>query len=206
MVIILIDSVKKLFRKGHSLKWTLLTAFVAVSLVPLLIFSTIVFDSMNQYFLEERKKELLSQANVISGHITISEYMYDENKSEEFEDDMEQTSIQGNFRIIVTDSTGVVVADSNKTEGGKIYLIPEIVEALDSNDVARLQNNGVIYAAVSVRNFSSEKIGAVLISAEASDIQDTIDSIKQKVYMLTIVLLIIIVAWQWLYPINLQSL
>lgn len=194
MVIILIDSVKKLFRKGHSLKWTLLTAFVAVSLVPLFIFSTIVFDSMNQYFLEERKKELLSQANVISGHITISEYMYDENKSEEFEDDMEQTSIQGNFRIIVTDSTGVVVADSNKTEVGKIYLIPEIVEALDSNDVARLQNNGVIYAAVSVRNFSSEKIGAVLISAEASDIQDTIDSIKQKVYMLTIIMLIIIVA------------
>ena len=180
--------------RGRGLRWTMLIAFVAVGFIPMLIFSTIVFDTMDQYFIEERKKELLSQANVISGHITISEYMYDENKTEEFEDDMEQTSIQGNFRIIVTDSTGVVVADSNKTEVGKIYLLPEIVEAFDSNDVARLQTNGVIYAAVSVRNFSSEKVGAVLISAEASDIQETIDSIKQKVYMISFLLLIVIVA------------
>jgi len=147
---------------------------------------------MDRYFVEERKKELLSQANVISGHITVSDYLYDENKYEDFEYDMEQTSIQGNFRIIVTDATGVVVADSNKTEVGKIYLIPEIVEALDSNDVARMQNNDVIYAAVSVRNMASAKVGAVLISADASDIGETIDGIRQTVYMMTVILLMAI--------------
>ncbi|MBE6008267.1 MAG: cell wall metabolism sensor histidine kinase WalK [Lachnospiraceae bacterium] len=192
-VTILTKLKKYIVKQLHSLKSTFLIAFIAVGLIPILVFSGIVFDAMDGYFVEERKKELLSQANVISGHITVSEYLYDENKYEDFEYDIEQTSIQGNFRIIVTDATGIVVADSNKTEVGKIYLIPEIVEALDSNDVARMQANNIIYAAVSVRNMASSKVGAVLISADASDISETIDGIKQKVYMMTMVLLVAIV-------------
>lgn len=184
---------KKLWKNRHSLKLTFMFTYIIVGLIPLLVFTTIVFDTMDKYFVEERKKELLSQANVISGHITISDYLFDESKLDEFENDMEQMSIQGNFRIIVTDATGVVVADSNRTETGKIYMIPEIIEALDSNDVARIQSNGVIYAAVSVRNAATEKVGAVLISAEASDIKVTIDTIKQTVYMLTFMLFIAIV-------------
>lgn len=161
--------------------------------MPLLVSTGIIFDTMDQYFVEERKKELLSQANVISGHITVSGYLYDESAQDDFEDDIEQTSIQGDFRIIVTDAMGVVVADSNKTEVGKILLIPEIVEAIDSNDVARLKENNVIYAAVSVRNLATEKVGAVLISADASDIPETIDSIRQKVYTLMAVMLFAVI-------------
>ncbi len=190
MVTILTKFFKGLWRERHSLKITLIIAFIVVGLVPLLVFSSIVFNTMDKYFVEERKKELLSQANVISGHITISDYLFDESKRDEFEDDMEQTSIQGDFRIIVTDATGVVVADSNRTEVGKIYMIPEIVQALDSNDVARLQDSGAIYAAVSVRNDATEKVGAVLISAEASDIKQTIDDIRQTVYMITLAIFV----------------
>ena len=48
-------------------------------------------DEVDRFFIEERKKELLTQANVISGHITLSNYIFDASKRELFEyDDLDE--------------------------------------------------------------------------------------------------------------------
>ena len=61
----------------------------------------LTLKSVEGYFVEERKKELLLQANVVSGHIGISDYLYDENKAVIFDYDINQTSKQSGYRIIV---------------------------------------------------------------------------------------------------------
>lgn len=165
---------------------------MCIGFIPLLFFTNTVFKTMDGYFMEERKKELLSQANVVSGHITISNYLFDETKRTLFDYDIEQTSKQGGYRIIVIDSTGTVVNDSNKTEVGKTYLIPEVIEALDNKDVAKEQENGIIYAAVSIADGDSNRVGAVLISANATDISDTMTDIKKQVYILLTAIVIIV--------------
>lgn len=69
----------------------------------------LTMKSVNEYFVEERKKELLLQANVISGHIGISDYLYDDSKAIVFDYDINQTSKQSGYRIIVIDKTGTVI-------------------------------------------------------------------------------------------------
>ena len=107
-------------KRNIKLKWTLLITYLIIGLCPLIILSNLTFESVEKYFIEERKKELLLQANVISGHISISDYMHDESKSILFDYDINQTSKQSGYRIMVLDNTGVVINDSNKTEEGKI--------------------------------------------------------------------------------------
>lgn len=92
----------------------LFATYIAVSIIPLLLFSSVIFKTTENYYIEERKKELLNQANIFSGHITISDYLYDENKKSEFDEDIENTSTQGGYRTIVTDAMGTVVNDSNR--------------------------------------------------------------------------------------------
>ncbi len=84
----------------------LFATYIAVSIIPLLLFSSVIFKTTENYYIEERKKELLNQANIFSGHITISDYLYDENKKSEFDEDIENTSTQGGYRTIVTDAMG----------------------------------------------------------------------------------------------------
>ncbi len=181
LVTILTKGKKKGFR---SLRWTLLATYIFIGFIPLLFFTSTTFRTMNKYYVEERKKELLSQANVISGHITVMNYLFDESKKELFDYDIQETSRQGGYRIIVVDSSGMVVNDSNKTETGKTILIPEIVEALDNKDVAKEQDGEIIYAAVTIVDSKSNQIGAVLISDSSSDIFDTIDDIQKQVAIL----------------------
>ena len=53
----------------------LFATYTAVSIIPLLLFSSVIFKTTENYYIEERKKELLNQANIFSGHITISIFM-----------------------------------------------------------------------------------------------------------------------------------
>ena len=54
-----------LAKKNIKLKWTLLVTYLLVGICPLLIMAQLTMKSVNEYFVEERKKELLLQANVI---------------------------------------------------------------------------------------------------------------------------------------------
>lgn len=181
-------------RRGHGIRTMLLITYILTSMIPLLILSNIVFKTTEKYYIEERKKELLNQANILSGHIVISDYMYDSNKSEEFNEDLAQTSTQGGFRIIVTNAMGTVVNDSNNTEVNKTYLIPEVIEALDNRDVAKEQENGSIYAVASIVDDNGNKIGTVLIADMPTDIKDKMVEIRRQIYIMTAVIMVIVLA------------
>ena len=187
---------RKRRHKYLSLRWILVLTYMCIGFLPILIFANTVFSTIDKYFLEERQKELLSQANIIAGHISISDYLFDEEKNLLFDYDILETSQDGNYRIIVTDATGKVVNDSvhdkEKSYVGKIFLIPEIIEALDNNDVARVQTNGTIYAAASIVYSSSQKVGAVLIVSMPEDLSVTLEGIKKQIYFLMIGIIIIV--------------
>ncbi len=184
------DNVKH--RKG--IRWLLFITYVLTGIVPLLLLSNIVFKTTEKYYIEERKRELLNQANILSGHIVISDYLYDLEKTAEFNRDIDQTSSQGGFRIIVTDYMGMVVNDSNNTEINKTYLIPEVIEALDSKDVARVQENGSIYAAASIVSDDGVKLGAVLIADMPTEINMRMEEIRKQTYIMTAVIIVVVLA------------
>lgn len=180
-------------KRNVKLKWTLITTYMLIGIIPLVIMTQVALKSVRGYFVEERKKELLSQANVISGHISISDYMYDENKTILFDYDINQTSKESGYRIIVLDKMGIVVNDSNKTQEGKTYYLPEVVEALNNKDVANVQENNTIHAAVSIMDDRSNCIGVVLVCGSINDISESVDAIRHKIFNVIILLVIAII-------------
>lgn len=183
---------KRKYRNG--IRKLLLITYVSAGIIPLLLLSNIVFKTTEKYYIEERKKELLNQANILSGHIIISDYMYDAEKAAEFNEDIAQTSAQGGYRIIVTDAMGTVVNDSNNTEINKTYLIPEVIEALDNKDVAREQENGSIYAVASIVDDNGSKVGAVLIADMPTDIKVKMEEVKKQIYIMTAIIIVVVMA------------
>ncbi len=188
MVIIL----TKLRKKWNSLQWLLLLTYILVGVVPLVLFTNTIFRTMDGYFVEERKKELLSQANILAGKISSSHYLYDETKWKQFNEEISATSNQGNFRVLVIDVSGIVINDSSRQDVGKTYLVPEVIEALDNKDIANQQENGNIYAAVSILDEHSNKIGVVLISARSDDVSNTVGEIRRQSNLLFVIIALIV--------------
>ncbi len=184
-------------KKGGSyrIKFLLIITYLCAGLIPLFLFTAVVFKTTENYFIEEKKKELLNQANIFSGHITISGYLKNEDMGNAFSRDIELTSEQGGYRIIVTDDMGVVIEDSNGTDNGKTIIIPEIVEALETKDVAREQESGDIYVVTSIVDESGKKAGTVLIIYKPTDINAMIAGIRKPVYIMTILISCIVLTF-----------
>ncbi len=197
LVIILIKNkepaVKK--KKVHflSLRWVLLATYVVVGIVPLLLIASTILHSVQDYFIEERKKELLSQANVISGQITSHQYMYDQEDRDSLEETMLHMSQEYDFRVLVLDASCMVVYDTGYSEVGKTVLISEVIEALGNKDIARVQENSVVYAAVSISGNNNNRVGVVLVSDDLKDISDTVGNIAKKGNLLLAGLAIIVI-------------
>ena len=188
----LVTILTKYKKKWNSLQFMLLLTYILVGVVPLVLFTNTIFRTMNEYFVEERKKELLNQANILSGKISASHYLYDTKKRNEFDEEIRITSNQGNFRVLVIDASGIVVNDSSRQDIGKTYLVQEVIEALDNKDVSRQQEDGVIYATVSILDEYSNKIGVVLISALSDDVSATVGEIRNQSNLLLAVITIVV--------------
>lgn len=177
-----------------SLRWFLLGAYVVAGIVPLLLLASTMLHSVQGYFVEERKKELLSQANVISGQLTSSSFLFEETGRMELEEMMLETSQNEDYRILILDSSCVVIYDTGYEDVGNTYLLPEVIQALQDKDTAREQDNGTVYAAASIMGAADRRAGVVLIVDGMEDVHDIIGDIGSEAYLVLAAVLIVVFA------------
>lgn len=144
-------------------------------------------DTLKNYFADKTEKEVLYQANKIAGAIQKAGYLDEQADKAGFEYELDEKSSEENFRIIVVNNAGLVVADTSKTALGKIYIVPEVLSALDGKDSASLRwDEEAVYASAYVENDRSEKIGAVLIVSSFSEMYELVDVINHRWLILTV--------------------
>lgn len=185
-----------------SLRWILLVTYIIVGIIPLLLVANTILHSIQGYFVEERKKELLSQANVVAGQLASYDFFTNEESKETLEEMILETSQEKDFRILILDSSAMVVYDTGYEDVGKTYLLPEVMEALENKDIANEQSNDTVYAAASIVG-GTQHDGVVLIVDSLSDVSDTVGNIAGKAYillaMLSIIVIVVMVAMSQLF-------
>lgn len=175
-----------------SLRWILLVTYIIVGIIPLLLVANTILHSIQGYFVEERKKELLSQANVVAGQLSSYDFFTNSDSRESLEEMILETAQDKDFRIMILDSSAMVVYDSGYEDVGKTYLLPEVMEALENKDIANAQDNDTVYAAASIVG-GTQHDGVVLIVDSLSDVSDTVVNIAGKAYILLAMLAIIVI-------------
>ncbi len=170
-----------------------MAAMLLVSIVPMVFFIFNIHNTLNTHFQDQNKKEALYTANKVAGSIQKADYLHDFAKQKEFWDFLSEKSQEENSRIIVVNSDGYVLADTNQIAIGKIYIVPEILTALEGVDGAALRSDeDAIYASAYIENEKSEKIGAVLVVSSFSDVSSFLSEINSKWIFVAIVTSIIV--------------
>lgn len=150
-------------------------------------------DTMKSYFKDINERDLLYQANKISVMIQEGNYLSNNTNQNELLSILEERSIEENFRIMIIDSSGVVLIDSNNSDIGKTFLIPEVLSSLNGQSEANYyKEQGVIYASSYIEDSFSNKQGVVLLISSFEDTEVLINGVTQKWFMLTIFISIII--------------
>lgn len=177
----------------QSLRAKLFICFFFISFFPLVFFSNTMKNTMESYFKDVEERELLYQANKIAVMIQEGNYLYNEDKKNELLLSLEDKSIEENFRILIIDNNGIVILDTNNSDIGKTFLIPEVILTLDGkNNSTYYKNQSTLYASSYIEDPFSHKKGVVLLVSSFEDSELLIDGVSQKWFILTIFISIII--------------
>lgn len=150
-------------------------------------------NTMETYFKNVNERELLYQANKIVGTIQENIKANTSSSWQKLEDIILERSQELNFRIFIIDNDGMVIKDSNNTDIGKTFLLPEVLVALEGKNVANYyKKQGVIYASSYIEEPTTHKKGVVLLVSSFEDSQSLISTITQKWFVLTMFVSIII--------------
>jgi len=147
--------------------------------------------SIKDYYQNDRAIKIQNEAKVLAPTITKSNYfayLGDETKRQMTDSEIADFSTQNSCRVLIFDSSGLVLNDSNNAEIGNTKIIPEVVNALEKKKATSVHNTEkTVYAAAPIQNDASEIVGAVLLVASIEDIYTSVSEIEQKLITYTVI-------------------
>lgn len=176
----------------------MIVTYLAIVIMTLLFISTYILAAINEHLYNQRKMELLANANVVAN--VISESVKSDNKNLSWT--VSRLKANDTTRIIVTDSLARVMYDTGDYGDirGKILMKEEIMCALNGQDTVNVDQDGeigaVVEGAVTVIS-DAETVGAVYISETAQDTEDFVADIRWILIAISLVVCLLVSVLSW---------
>lgn len=176
-----------------TLRWQLVVTYLVIITLTTGLIIAYTTNSMTDYLLNQKKSEVLTQANVLSGYVS----QYQNLSSETISYLLTQQHISTASRVIMTDADSVVIYDS-LSEGslaGKIMLKPFVLEALSGKNVTAKEEtaSGEMVVSASVPIISEKKVsGAILLQSSAESIGEYTHRMSTSIFTLAIIVSLIV--------------
>jgi len=162
----------------------------------LLVINVFIYDTIKISFLEKQENNTLIQANIISD--TISVTLENENMSlsdMNLNIHLNEVANKVNGRILITDSEKKVIYDSFNNLRGNIINQKEIIKALSGESMVSEyildQYENTLYTSVPL-NKNGKVIGVVLLSTSLLDQYLEINSIRNNIIFISVMVLVFI--------------
>ncbi len=176
----------------NTLRTRLFLSCMLVSFIPLILFSYTSIREIENFYENKSKSSLMSSANVVAGYITSPTNFTITSEKARLNSDIRNKAKEGQFRVLVFNNNGIVVADSNNGRAvDRIYIIPEVVKALEGKDNVTIhKNEQAVYAAVNVVDEYNNIIGAVLIVSNIDDVYELLNEMQSTVFFYMVIVAI----------------
>ncbi len=169
----------------RSLRLRLVATYFIVISVALVLLMVCVLQLIQGYTLEQRKKEILRDANVLASF--TAGLVTGEGEAAVFFPDV-YIEADGK-RVILLDRDGKVTLDTgDAAQNGKIMAAPFILEALTGENKVMETETGdrhYIQAAVPVHD-GHATVGALVLKADAEDLYDYFDHIRFRLIVISV--------------------
>jgi len=121
------DRIKKI----KSLRVQSLTVLILIGIIPLIIFSTILMWTYRTKAVEQRVSEIEARGSILC-NLVISSAFFSNDASSEVDSELTQVSDIYDGRILVVNSSLVVLRDSYGLEEGKTLIVEDVINSLNT--------------------------------------------------------------------------
>lgn len=189
------------------MKLQLIAVCILIGAIPLFVLSSLVLATYEDEAIKEKVSELTHHINMYSNSLATSGLFVNSETvdSESTVSELAQIADLYGGRILVLDSKLHILYDSYGLEKGKTLISDEAILSLRGTKSKYVDKKNqyielsfpIVNAASN--NSSTESVGGIIVSFSSKGIYSVSDVIRQKVWLLTIVLLILIVAGSIFY-------
>lgn len=153
----------------QSIRWRLVLTYFLVIVLTFTIVGLYIANSMQQYSINQKKIQILSQANVIAGYIS----RYQDLSNESINYLLEQQQVASDCRVLMLNNDAVVTYDSNNgIMQGKYMPVSVILDAIEGNNSVeeyREDDEDLVIAAAVPIVKDKVSVGVIYYRASASD-------------------------------------
>lgn len=188
----------KLYNNTHTIRFSVLSAYLAVTLITLMLMYAYNVGILSENLTSEKKMELYAKANILSQTASSSWDSNDEQVTMLRIEDITDRLLAGtSIRGVITNNSYTVLYDNNREANmtGKVFMRTVLKKALDgtqSDSSFEADNGRTLTVAVPIES-GGEIIGGVYLAENLSSVDDSINAIKTSLILFSILLLFIIV-------------
>ena len=180
----------------HSLRWQLFILIFLISYIPLMLYSPVLFERMETYYLSQTEDTWLTRANMIATQIKEENYLVDSSNASLFESLINKLakSTEDNCRVMVVDASGFVVMDSSNADIGKTLMNNAVISALNNSTPQTEKSDEYKALTVAVPVMDKQKkavVGSVVMVSSLEGVFAPIDDLKDQVRILTLLIALI---------------
>lgn len=184
----------------YGLRWKLVIPYLILSVVPILIFSQIILNSLEDNIKETEINKYQNSATVLAGQVAKYHPDYEPNFTDaelivnRTELDKVLADASQDYRILIFDTKGKVIKDTFSQYEGKTILVPEVLDAFETTGSVTIheRDERVLYAPANIVDSNSRVIGAVLIITSVDESFDYLNQITRMIIILTIIIGLIV--------------
>lgn len=181
--------------KFYSIKWKLLSTYLTLLLIILLIINMFLYVTFLGKNINERIEFLKVQSNVIANQSDsyINTLQVNEYSNNYVNTLIKKYSISIDSRIMILDSYGYIIVDSNDIDiGGNIIRLDEVKSALngiEASNIYRFKKSKFTYIASPILK-NNNVTGILFISSNIDNIYDDIHSTMSIILFISILSII----------------
>ncbi|WP_281817877.1 sensor histidine kinase [Vallitalea longa] len=185
---VIIIRTRKIF---NSIRAKIFISYVIVSIIPLILLTNILINSLEKYYVSENSRSMFRQANIISTNLMVRGFISD---SSGIKDYVSVIGSQDYERIIILDSRSTVKYDSNGIDTGKAYATQEVIDALKGKSSSSFKKNMNIAKVITpIKDEKKDEVyGAIILTNSYDGINNSINSLKSISYLIILAMLILI--------------
>ncbi|QUH30992.1 sensor histidine kinase [Vallitalea guaymasensis] len=185
---VIIIKTRKIF---NSIRAKIFISYVVVSIIPLILLTNILLNSLESYYVKEKSRSMFRQANIISTNLMVRGFI---NDSSGIKDYVSIIGGQDFERIVILDVKSNVKFDSNGIDTGKSYAKQEVIDALGGQSSSVFQKSMNLAKVVTpIKDEKKDEVyGAIILTNSYDDINNSISSLKSISYLIILALLILI--------------
>ncbi|MGM9552390.1 MAG: ATP-binding protein [Clostridia bacterium] len=176
-----------------TIRCQLIVTYLVIILLTISLFWLYTSNSTTNYLLNQKKNEVLTQANVLSGYVS----QYQSLSSDTISYLLKQQQLSAGSRVIMLNSDASIIYDSI-SEGslvGKTMLKQSVLNALAGNNVvvSETSGEGELLVSAAVPIIADKTItGAILLQCSAESISEYTRHTTKSVFSLAVVVSVLV--------------